>query len=326
MTAPTATEPASGADPNAASGPASGTGLLVPSGRHWLAIGALALIVVAYVVVAAFYNAEGGLRVTGGADQSVTGLDVRVEPVTVDAQVNQATVHLTFSDSDGSLSDDSGRLLTNTRVLIESGTDTQEVRFPAGSVLGQTDVVVWLDGELATYPFDDYSGELSVMADTYERNSDGSFSSVEGVYTQMAAVGGVNGWDTSIAIDNLPGSALGEVHFARAFSSQVFAVLLLGLAVLLALSVLVAGLLINTGRRRLEVALMSWAASLLFALPLLRNFMPNSPPIGAAIDIYVYLWVIVVAILGALLVVASWVNQGRPVRSDHNAGGDRHAA
>ena len=46
-----------------------------------------------------------------------------------------------------------------------------------------------------------------------------------------------------------------------------------------------------------------------FALPLLRNYFPNGPPVGASIDIFVYLWVIVMAVITARLNVIVWMNQ-----------------
>jgi len=49
--------------------------------------------------------------------------------------------------------------------------------------------------------------------------------------------------------------------------------------------------------------------SLLFALPLLRSYLPNSPPIGAAIDIYIYLWVIIMAMLAAVLIIIATIMQ-----------------
>ena len=53
------------------------------------------------------------------------------------------------------------------------------------------------------------------------------------------------------------------------------------------------------------------AAALLFALPLLRNYLPNAPPVGASIDIYVYLWVIVAAVTGLVMLVVAWIRQKR---------------
>jgi hypothetical protein len=104
-------------------------------------------------------------------------------------------------------------------------------------------------------------------------------------------------------------ASLSTITFSRAFSTQVFALLILCLVVVLSVLALIVGLLVQTNRRRAEATLMSWAAALLFALPLLRNYMPNAPPIGAAIDVYVYLWVIVMAVLALVLIVLAWIRQ-----------------
>ena len=74
-----------------------------------------------------------------------------------------------------------------------------------------------------------------------------------------------------------------------------------------------------TRRRIVEATLLSWAAALVFALPALRNFMPNAPPIGAAIDVYVFLWVMVAAVSAAALVIIAWIERDRPTRGDDHA-------
>ncbi len=75
----------------------------------------------------------------------------------------------------------------------------------------------------------------------------------------------------------------------------------------------------KTRRRTVEATLLSWSAALLFALPALRHFMPQEPPIGAAIDIYVFLWVMVAAVGAAVLVILAWVERDRPRRGDDHA-------
>jgi hypothetical protein len=156
-----------------------------------------------------------------------------------------------------------------------------------------------------------------LASDTYEKGADGTPQSVAPVYVTVGAAGGVSGWATTVDFQELPGSATVTVAFDRAFSTQVFALLLLALAVMLATATLVVGFLVASQRRRAEVGLMSWTAALLFALPALRTFMPNSPPIGAAIDIYVYLWVMAGAIAAAIIMIVSWVRQsGRLLLED----------
>jgi hypothetical protein len=287
------------------------------SRRGWVVVAVLGLLVAAlYTLVAVVYNVEGGTKFTGDDSVATNGIITVVEPVTIDAQRNQATIHFTFTAIGAGVLDENERLTKNTRVLIQSATGTDEVRFPAGDVLAQKEITVGVDGEQAQYPFDTHLGSFSVMIDTYEKNAEGSFASTGSVYTTLAPGGGsdgwgVNGWDTTLDAQTTPAAALGTVTFTRAFSTKIFALLLLILVVLLAGIGLVVGVLVQTRRRRVEVGLMAYTASLLFALPLLRNYMPNAPPIGASIDIYVYLWVIVMATAAVTLVVTSWIGQTR---------------
>jgi hypothetical protein len=287
------------------------------SRRGWI-IGALVFLGLGllYVLVAVFYNVEGGTQFDGPPVSADTGVIIEVEPLSVDAQKDTAVIHIAFRAAGDDLLTADQRLAQNTRVLVQSDSGTQEFRYPAGEPLSQQEITVGVDGEQAMYPFDKHAGFLGFQVDTYTKNSDGTFTSTGDVYTSLApssnAVGwGINGWDTLMAGLDKPGSAILNLTFTRAFSTQVFALLLLALVVLLAGIAVIVGVLVSTRRRRAEVGLMAYAASLLFALPALRNYMPNSPPIGAAIDIYVYLWVIVASIIAVTLVVTSWIGQTR---------------
>jgi hypothetical protein len=280
------------------------------SARTWSVLGVLALIVVLlYSLVAHFYNAEGGLTFTSTAEASDRGITATVEPMEVNAATNQATVYLTLASVDPALVDSEGRLVENVRVAIQSQSGTSELRFPAGSILSQATVNMGLDGELAQYPFDSHSGNGTITAETYLKNRDGTFTTKDSVYVNADARGGVNGWDTTVAVQETAVAASVTLTFQRAFSTQAFALLLLALAVILAAAAVTVAFLVGTFRRKAEVALMSWTAALLFALPALRNFMPNGPPIGASIDMYIYLWVMAGAIAAAIVVVVSWGRQ-----------------
>jgi hypothetical protein len=281
------------------------------SRRGWVLVAVIAVLLTsAFLLVVRFYDAEGGITVAGGVHSADSGIVVTLEPVSVDAQRNTATVHLSFTPQGSDLADGQGRMLANTRILILSTNGTDEIKVSAGEPMGQKEVLVGLAGEPASYPFDSYKGLVEIIADNYVKNSDGSISSTNPVRAGINGYGGVNGWDTAVgATPGLTISPAATIAFDRAFSTQAFALLLLALAVMLALVAIVVAILVRTNRRRAEVALMSWTASLLFALPLLRSFMPNAPPIGASIDIFVYLWVIATAIVAALLVVLAWVQQ-----------------
>jgi hypothetical protein len=130
----------------------------------------------------------------------------------------------------------------------------------------------------------------------------------------LQGTGGINGWDAGMELEPaMVDGALAAFSLNRAFSTQLFALLILAMVAVLAVFALCVSLLVITNRRRVEGALLGWTASLLFALPLLRTYMPNSPPVGAAIDAYLYLWVIVAAISACVIVVIAWVRQARQV-------------
>jgi hypothetical protein len=284
------------------------------STRGWIALGlVIALVVLAYVLVARFYNAEGGIKVTGGNTGTQTAqLTVSVEPLSVDALGNNATMRFIFDSQDQSVLSSDGRLSKNIRVTVSSPEGSQEFKFPAGTLLGRAEALVGTNGQVATYPFDSHGSALALVIDTYEREADGTFLSQGGVTFETKATGGVNGWDTELVLpDTVTDGAILGVNFQRAFSTQVFAILMISLGLILASLAFFVGILVATNRRKMEVALLPWTASLLFALPLLRTYLPNSPPIGASIDIYVYLWVIAMAVTAAVLVIFSWMNQGR---------------
>jgi hypothetical protein len=288
------------------------------STRGWIALGVvIALVVLAYVLVARFYNAEGGIQVTGGNTGTQSAeLSVSVEPLAMDAVGNNATLRLVFDAEDSALLNSDGRLAKNIRATVSSPDGSQEFRFPAGTLLGRAEALVGTNGEAATYPFDSHDAVVALVVDTYERESSGTFLSQGGVTFKTSATGGVNGWDTELILpDTVSDGVIIGANFQRAFSTQVFAVLMISLGLILAALALVVGILVTSNRRKMEVALLPWTASLLFALPLLRTYLPNSPPIGASIDIYVYLWVIAMAITAAVLVVFSWMNPRRAERA-----------
>ena len=291
-------------------------GPLPRTSRGWITLVVIGVIVaVCFFLVTVFYNAEGGIRNVGGVGLDDTdGIVVVLEPSTIDAAKGQTSVQMTFRAQGASVIDDQGHAVKDTRISVEGGDGTIEVRYPAGVAFGEQMMQVSVEGEEAAYPFDNFDGSLYVAADTYEKNSDGSITSTGSVPVGFETRGGINGWDTSIiATDGMTQFGIARFNFNRAFSTQVFSLLIIGLAIVLAILALAVGVLVFTGRRPAEVALLGWTAALIFSLPLLRNYMPNAPPFGAAIDVYAYLWTVAAAVAAAVLVILAWIIQKKPV-------------
>ena len=276
-------------------------------GRIALAVTAV-LFIASFTLVVRFYDAEGGSQVTGGLGPSDTnGIIVAVDAEAVNATKNIATLRLSFGAEGTEYVGQDGRLTENLRITVGTSDGLEEITFPSGTAISEREVDIGTSGEEAAYPLDEHDGFVILSADSYELNRDGSLTSTGSIPLGLQAGGGVNGWttlfDLPVGFSDYPAFS---VTFKRAFSTQIFAVLILVIAGILAILALVTALLVHSGRRPAEAALLGWSAALLFALPLLRTYLPNGPPFGASIDMYAYLWFILAAGAASVLVVFGW--------------------
>ncbi len=280
--------------------------------RGWIGlVVAGVLFAVSFFLVLRFYDAEGGSSVEGGLGPSgESGIIMSIEPDSINPTTNMAELHLSFGAEGSDYVGTDGRLLDNLRITVSTTDGLDEIKFPAGTALSEHVVEVRVDGEEATYPFDTHTGYALFTADTYERKADGSVASTAAVPIGVQASGGVNGWNTAFVLPTDLAENQGiEVSFTRAFSTKVFALLIIVIAGILALLSLTTAALVYADRRPAEAALLGWTGALLFALPLLRTYLPNAPPFGASIDMYAYLWFIVAAGAAAIMVVLGWNHQ-----------------
>ena len=281
----------------------------------WVLVVIGLVIVVLYALVVHFYNAEGGNVTSGGLQTTKTsGIIATIDPVDVNAEKDRATLNISLGAQGTEILDTNGKLKNATRILVSSSLGTQEVKYAAGEPLGRFESLIGVDGEQALYPFDTHVGDFQISAEIYKSDGSGGLETLGFTKVGLQQGGGVSGWDT---VNSFPTQMLeqsgGEVSFTRSFSTKVFAILMLVLVALLSGTTLIVSALVFTNRRKAEVGLMAWAGGVLFALPLLRNYLPYGPPVGAAIDIYIYLWAIVAAVSAVTLFVIGWVRQNRAV-------------
>jgi len=281
------------------------------SRRGWSLIGITALIfVLIYWLVVSFYSSEGASSFESATNTNMSGISINFEPIGLSPDTSNASFRLVMSSSDAGISDASGRAVENIRVTVSGPDGSQEIRIPQGTAFGRAEVVLGVSGEPAQYPLDSYSGSYFVEADFYDRQSGGANESKGEIPININSSGAINGWDSSLNVVGTatPSLILGA-DFSRAFSTKLFALVLLALATVVSLIALFISILVLSNRRVVESALLAWTGSLLFALPILRSYLPGAPPIGAAIDIYVFLWTVVMAFIAVFFVAISWVGQ-----------------
>lgn len=281
------------------------------SKRGWSLIGVTALIfVVIYWLVVSFYSSEGASSFESATSTNTSGIDINFEPIGLNPETSNASFRMAMRSSDARISDSSGRAVDNIRVTVSGPDGSQEIRIPQGTAFGRAEIVLGVSGEPAQYPLDSYSGSYFVDADFYDRQSGGANETKGEIPINIESSGAINGWDSSLNVVGTatPSLILGA-EFSRAFSTKLFALVLLALATIVSLIALFISILVLSNRRKVESALLAWTGSLLFALPILRSYLPGAPPIGAAIDIYVFLWTVVMAFIAVFFIAISWVGQ-----------------
>jgi hypothetical protein len=96
----------------------------------------------------------------------------------------------------------------------------------------------------------------------------------------------------------------------RSGAFVLFALCAYGAMIMLACCALAIGILTFIDVRRPEATLVGALAAIVFALPVVRNALPGSPPLGVGADLWVFLWTELAAVLALALQVFKWAKSG----------------
>lgn len=282
-----------------------------PVSRRGLTTGFVALLVFGFVygLVVREYQVEGNLTTQVEVEVPDPDIAMVAEPVDFDARTNTVSVRLRSDVLDSALVDDGVRLNQGVRITVNGADGSHEFRFPQGEQIGNIEVDLGTSGEIYAYPLDSHEGFIALLVETYERGTGGINETTGQLSASLEMAGAIGGWDISADLTEIAGLPVAELTLTRSFSNRAFAFVLVMMAASVVVLALIASLFTVTNRRRFEVALLTWNGAILFALPLLRTYLPGSPPIGAAMDIYLYLWLFVIAVISLVLMLTSWSQQ-----------------
>ena len=151
------------------------------------------------------------------------------------------------------------------------------------------------------------------IADAVNRDVGGQILAKAPLPLSVEVKGSIDAWNVSskVATQQPSEVVVAALSLNRSSNTLLFAFFLLTLMSVLVLLAVVVAALTFSNRRFIEVDLLGWFAGLLFALPFLRSIFPGAPPVGAAIDVYVFLWLLALAMVAAVMVVIGWLQQNK---------------
>lgn len=277
----------------------------------------LGLAVLLYASAVVGYANSGRTHVDERTAPVTDGVNVALDPVSIDPEKHLLTVRATLFPA-GSYLDDAENefavpLRVTSRTLKESVTYDIDVGQAVG---GSYEFDIPVEGDPENYPLDrfeyaniDYDhGGAHVAAPLIRIEKileDGSTKPAV-VGSDPDDPGGLVGWAEHWNLVGA-GSSL-NVRLVLERSGAIIAAVTVVVFLVLAMAALAASVSwsVATGRRPLETTFAGWFAALLFALIPLQNFLPGAPPIGAWIDVFVFLWVEIILLTSMGVFIISW--------------------
>jgi hypothetical protein len=267
----------------------------------WIAIAIILLALTAGYVVLLRQFKVSELPVEERFGAEAPAGEVYLEPAGVDAlnQGMQLRAYLQPSLPEGKDGGPaSGRDMT---LLITHDKTVEELRLPAGGQLVSSTFEVDLnDGSVADYPLDAYTTRLNVAL--LDRKS-----SVR-LPARITVWEGALGYDlkTSSRAGADPDEVELTTSIARSGAFMLFALCAYGAMIVLGVCAIIVAVLTYIEAHPPETSLIGSLAAIAFALPVLRNTLPGSPPLGVLADMWVFLWAELATVLALALVVFKW--------------------
>lgn len=288
--------------------------------RKELIVGALVLVlfVASYVGVIVYSDAEpslNGVEVKTTEPASPDLIAVSARTVSIDPVKGELVVRFQFEPQGALLSSDGMTLNEPLVIDVNSETGKAEYSYKKGDLLNPMDVTLGVYGNPSKYPFDQHEAalflEMTTQVPPAADAPKNAAPPLADVPFTLDFVGQLNGYNVfgEQAKDSDPGTVVVNLEFFRSPTVVVFAIFVMLLKWLLALSALFVALSVAIRGRKVELAMFSWLAALLFALPPLRNAMPGVPPLGSFNDFASFFWAEGIVAFSLILIVFTWLRR-----------------
>jgi hypothetical protein len=263
----------------------------MPTKRALLFLAAIAIAAGVYVFAVRHFQRDAQFQQhtfsvgTPPADRvEVTAQIIGVSPVKDALQVR-----LGFEPFGKYAADRFGRFARDVTVIVATADGYRPIRLSAGEIPVSIDKDIELgDGSPKDYPFDRYTARLGISA--FEQSGSSRASTPVTTVVHYEEDLGSYG----IAPDLGPEStrAMIDVRLLiwRSAAIMTFSTMMYAAMVLVSASVLVFTVLVALGRVEPDFGMMLWSGAILFALPAVRNSLPDSPPLGIQADYYIFMW------------------------------------
>lgn len=304
---------------------------------------AVALILVLNIYKSEGEKRSASISDIGEKDPSHIEVDVKL--VSIDPNKGDVVARMEFLPKGHFTTDEGSTLARDLKLFVNSATGKQELEFPKGKRMNPMEVVVNMyDGLVTDYPFDKHSAylEFYFVPGKEEKKNEAAAKPAapaptpappeaaageepkkeEGEKKPAAAekdediipigvdfAGSIPGFkiDATKAKDSDEDLVGIDMTITRASTTKFFSLFVMVMMWGLTISVLLLTLSCVLRGRKVELAMFSFTAALLFAFAAVRNAQPGTPPIGTYSDFISFFWAEVIIALCLVVLVFTWL-------------------
>ena len=265
-------------------------------------------------------------------------IEVSAKILSIDAIKGDVTARLEFSP-DGKFAKEDGTLTRTIKLDISSSNGKQEITFEKGKRMPPTEALLNMysitdSGSVYDYPFDKHQADLTFFftvkpdkpADkpkTENKDEVAKPNEEKDHETKPAVTEEEDFVEVPITLHFAPQLAGYKIESAKTKESDdtyvdiemkisrsstvvVFSTLVMIVMWAMALAVLFMCISVVRGRK-VELAMFSFIAALIFAFATVRNNQPGVPPIGALSDFLAFFWAEIILALSLLIILIMWL-------------------
>ncbi len=267
----------------------------------------LALFVITYGAVLGLYKIESNRGITdfSSPDPGANYVEVSINVVSIDPIKGDVAARIQFIPKGSFAAGDSLKPSQDIKFTVNTSTGKPERTFEKGKVMEPAEVVIPLfDGQVNDYPFDQHQSFLEVeMASATNPSTEiplkvNFWSALPGFRTNATP----NSENTNSYIGI-------NITVARSISTILFSVFIMTGMLIIGMIVFIQSQMVRGKGKMVEPAMFAYMATLIFALPSVRNIQPGIPPVGTIGDFLAFFWAEGLATVSFITIAYCWLTR-----------------
>ncbi len=265
------------------------------------------LFLTAYAAAIGLYRIESARNVAdfSSSEPGADYIEAFVKVISIDPIKGDMAARIQFAPHGSFDVTGSNKVSQEVKFSVNSSTGKPERVFGKGKIMEPADVVLPIfDGQVSDYPFDRHQAFLELEMTT-------TANPPTEVPLKVNLWSDVAGFNTAASpIPESTNSYIGiNISVERSLTTTLFSLFIMVGMWIIGIIVLIQSQLVSKSSKMVEFGMFIYMATLIFALPTVRNIQPGIPPMGTLSDFLAFFWVEGLATVSFITIAYCWLTR-----------------